>query len=283
MDVFGTDRATLGESPLWHRGEGRFYWVDIVGERVFRLIDGVPEVVHTGLMVTALSERADGGLVMVSGDGLLTWTEGEVTELTGLDLPREVRPNDGKCDPEGRLWFGTMDLETTNPIGGLFTYDRHSVRLVESGIVLSNGLGWSPDGDVFYHTDSIRRHIYRYDYDLGSGSATNRTLLVDFGDVVEAPDGHAVDVDGNLWVAMYDGWRLQVISPTGETVHIEPLDVQKPTSVAFAGDGLAQLYVTTASQDLDPEELERQPHAGRLLHFDPGTRGLPIGRFVPAQ
>jgi sugar lactone lactonase YvrE len=283
MDALGTDRATLGESPLWHAGEGRFFWVDIVGETVFCLIEGVPEVVHRGLMVTALSERADGGLIMVSGDGVLTWAEGEVTKLTGLDLPERVRPNDGKCDPVGRLWFGTMDLEATNPIGGLYTYDGLSVRLVESGIVLSNGLGWGPNGDVFYHTDSSRRHIYRYDYDLGSGSATNRTLLVDFGDVTEVPDGLAVDVDGNLWVAMYDGWRLQVISPAGHTIHIESLDVQKPTSLAFAGDGLAQLYVTTASQDLDPEELDRQPHAGRLLRFDPGARGVPVGHFAAAR
>jgi sugar lactone lactonase YvrE len=283
MDILGADRAVLGESPLWHGGEGRFYWVDIVGERVFRLVEGVPEVVHSGLMVTAMSERAGGGLTIVSGDGLFTWIDGEVTKLTGLDLPGGVRPNDGKCDAEGRLWFGTMDLETSDPIGALFTFDGMSVKLVESGIVLSNGLGWSPDGDVFYHTDSIRRHIYRYDYDMASGSATNRTLLVDFGDVAEVPDGLAVDVDGNLWVAMYDGWRLQVLSPTGQTIHIEPLDVQKPTSVAFGDESLTRAYITTASQDLKPEELDRQPHAGRLLQFDPGTRGLPVGPFVPAQ
>jgi sugar lactone lactonase YvrE len=283
VDVVPANRAILGESPLWHRGEGRFYWVDIIGETIFRLADGSPEMVFGGVMVTALAESAGGGLILVTAEGLLSWHDGETSRLCGLDLPDEVRPNDGKCDPEGRLWFGTMDLETTDPIGELFRYDGDSVQVVESGIILSNGLGWSPDGTVFYHTDSIRRQIYRYDYDLASGVAANRRVLVDLGDVIEVPDGLAVDVDGNLWVAMYDGWRLQVFDSTGRTVHIENLDVQKPTSVAFVDEGLTGIRVTTASQDLDPEELDRQPNAGRLLQVDPGTRGAPVARFEPLR
>ena len=283
MDAVPVSRASLGESPLWHRGEGRFYWVDIIGETTFRLVDGSPEMVLGGVMVTALAESAGGGLILVTADGLLSWQDGETSQLTGLDLSEAVRPNDGKCDPEGRLWFGTMDLETTEPIGELFRYDGNSVQVVESGIILSNGLGWSPDGTEFYHTDSIRRQIYRYDYDLASGVAANRRVLVDLGDVIEVPDGLAVDVDGNLWVAMYDGWRLQVFDSTGRTVHIENLDVQKPTSVTFVDEGLTGIRVTTASQDLDPDELDRQPNAGRLLYVDPGTRGAPVACFEPQR
>lgn len=267
---------------MWHARERCVYWVDIMGQAVFRLIDGTPEVVQTG-DGDGPGRESRGGLVMVSSDGLLARVDGVVSRLADLEPVQEVRPNDGKCDPKGRLWFGTMDLETTNPIGQLYRFDGRGVRVIESGIVLSNGLGWSPDGTVFYHTDSTRRHIYRYDYALVSGKATNRSVLVDLGDVPEVPDGLAVDVDGNLWVAMYDGWRLQVFDPAGRTIHVVDLDVQKPTSVAFVGEGLDGLIVTTASQDLDPQALERQPNAGRLLSVDPGVRGVPVGCFVPAD
>jgi sugar lactone lactonase YvrE len=283
VEVVTGERASLGESPLWHGGERRFYWVDILAETVFCLVEGVPQVVLEGVMVTALAEWVGGGLVMVSPEGVLGWQDGETSLLTSLDLRDGVRPNDGKCDPEGRLWFGTMDLMTEKPTGELYRYDRHSLTVVESGIILSNGLGWSPDGTAFYHTDSIRRQIYRYSYDMSSGTAANRRVLVDLGDVVEVPDGLAVDIDGNLWVAMYDGWRVQVFDQIGRTIHIEELDVQKPTSLAFGGDGLAGLYLTTASQDLDGEELDRQPNAGRLLHLDSGTRGMPVGTFPSSR
>lgn len=271
----------LGESPLWHQTDEVFYWVDIVGRVVYRYVpahDSV-ESVLSGEMVTALSESASGGLVLVTPEALLSMDDGEVSILERLELPERVRTNDGKCDPSGRLWFGTMDYETSDPIAELFVYDGDRVKTVETGIVLSNGLGWNPDNDVMYHVDSIRRHIYAYRYDDSTGAVRDRKVLADMGELPGLPDGLSVDVDGNLWVAIYDGWCLRVVDAGGRVIHQEKLPVQKPTSVAFGGAERSVLYVTSASQELAPDELKDQPASGSVFRFDPGTTGMAPGTF----
>lgn len=272
--------AQLGESPLWHRAESAFYWVDIVGETVFRYEpgSGVHRVVFSGETVTAICELDGGGLLMVTPTSLSTLRDGALETLSTHSLPEGVRTNDAKCDPWGRLWFGTMDIGTTRPVGELFVFDGER-SLVVDGLILSNGLGWSPSADVFYHVDSMARRLYSYDYDGETGKIHRRRVLADMNDRPEVPDGLAVDVDGNIWVAMYDGWCVNVFDPGGRIIHIEKVGVQKPTSVAFGGDDLSRLYITTASQELDRGELDRQPDAGELLRIDPGTTGLEVGVY----
>jgi sugar lactone lactonase YvrE len=172
-----------------------------------------------------------------------------------------------------------MDLGERNPIAGLFRLVGDQALAVADGVILSNGLGWSPDGEAFYHVDSVRRFLYRYDYDLDTGLVRNREVLVDMTGNTGFPDGLTVDVDGNVWVAMYSGSRIDVFDPAGNTVHSEPLEVRRPTSVAFGGEGLTDLYVTTAINGLDPVEVEAQPLTGHVLRFSPGTTGLPQGVF----
>jgi sugar lactone lactonase YvrE len=284
MDVLTMQRSVLGESPLWHRAEGVFYWVDIVGNEVLRHDSHAEsnEVVYTGEKVTALSELEGGGLVMVSSRGLFTWRDGEIDMLASLSFSTEVRTNDGKCDPFGRVWFGTMDLEARRPLGELFVYDGRDVRLVQDQVILSNGLGWNPQTDTQYYVDTTRRLLYRYDYDAETGAIANRRILVDMTGSTGVPDGLAVDIDGNIWVAMWDGWCIDVFDSNGQHLHKESLGVQRPTSVAFGGPGLSQLYVTTATEGLDAAELEERPHDGKLLRVDPGIRGLPVGVFSAA-
>lgn len=282
MEIISFRRALLGESPLWHVGEQAFYWVDILGRDVFRHDpeSGRVEIVHSGRMVTALSERGGGGLVMVTPEGILSHSDGVTSQLVALDLDERVRTNDGKTDPAGRLWFGTMDYGTTDPLGALYVYDGSSVHMVEGNIILSNGLGWSPDREVMYHTDTGRRQIYSYRYDPSSGEVGERKVLVDMGEWTGSPDGLAVDDEGNLWVAMYDGWCLRVIDSRGVRIHEQALEVQKPTSVAFGGPRLDRVYVTSASQDLSEQELKSQPHAGHLMAFAPGATGVAPGVFA---
>jgi sugar lactone lactonase YvrE len=281
VETVTDERAVLGESPLWHRSERALYWVDIHGQKVFRYdpTSGDNRVVHDGESVTALGEVEDGGLLLVTSGGVSSLRDGVVSSLSPLNLPEGVRTNDGKCGPDGRLWFGTMDLEASRPIGELFCFGGGSMRSVRDDVILSNGIGWSPDGSAFYHVDSMRRMLFRYSYDLFDGEISDKTVLVDMTGNEAVPDGLAVDRDGNIWVAMYDGWRLDVYDASGAHLDIWRLGVQKPTSVAFAGDDLDDLYITTASEHLSPEDLRDQPRAGELLRFSPGVAGLPVGVF----
>jgi len=281
MEVVSEVRATLGESPLWHGSEELFYWVDIATERLFSYdpTSDRTDMRYDGLMVTALCEVEGGGLVLVTSRGLFVLGDGLLDTLAPLAVSAEVRTNDGKCDPEGRIWFGTMDLETRRPLGELMVFDGRALRIVHDQVIVSNGLGWSPSGDVLYHVDTGRRLIYRHDYDLETGSDSNREVFVDLSGSRAAPDGLAVDAAGNLWVAMWDGWRIDVFDGKGENIHRESLPVKRPTSVAFGGVDLSHLYVTTASEGLERSDLEEHPHAGKLLRLVPGTKGLPVGVF----
>ncbi|HEU4319792.1 MAG TPA: SMP-30/gluconolactonase/LRE family protein [Acidimicrobiia bacterium] len=278
MRVASEEMAILGEGPLWHTGEHAVYWVDILGHKVFRLEpeSGETVTILDDRMVTALAENRDGGLTLVADDVLLALDEAGITEIARTGTSDLVRTNDGKAGPDGRLWFGSMDWEAVKPLGSLMVYDGE-VKTVFDGITISNGLGWSPSGDVFYHTDTIPGLIYQHRYDLTSGRATDRRVLVDLTDVGAGPDGLAVDADGNLWVAMWDGWSLLVFDATGRKIDELTLPVQRPTSVAFGGPDLADLYITSATDGLAPEDLETQPDAGKLLVTDVGAKGSPVG------
>jgi sugar lactone lactonase YvrE len=285
MEVVSEKRAILGESPLWHGSEELFYWVDIAAESLFGYDpkSDRTELIHNGLMVTALCAVEGYGLVLVTPRALLILRDGQLDTLAPLRLSAEVRTNDGKCDPGGRIWFGTMDLETTRPIGELMVFDGRALRIIHDQVILSNGLGWSPNGDIFYHVDTGRRLIYRHDYEPDTGEASNREVLIDLSGSLAAPDGLAVDADGNLWVAMLDGWCIDVFDGNGKNIHRETLPVQRPTSIAFGGVDLSQLYVTTASEGLELADIEEHPHAGMLLRLAPGIRGLPLGVFPTSR
>ena len=280
MDTIGEITATLGESPLWHRELGLFLWVDIVEEMTYAFdpATGETRTFISGRPVTALAEAGDDQIVMVTSDGILVGDPAMPTMRADLDLPDTVRANDGKCDPSGRLWFGTMDRGGRRPLGELMCLDG-SVRSVFHGVTISNGLGWSPDGEVFYHIDSVPGMVYRHHYDPATGSATGREILVDLSSDPASPDGMAVDAEGNLWVAMWDGGAINVYDPDGHVVHVEELPVARPTSIAFGGPDLGDVYVTSASIELTDEDRRRQPYAGRVFRLRPGVTGLPLGRF----
>lgn len=273
-------RALLGEGPIWHAADHAVYWVDIYGERVFRHDPTSRETstVLVGTMVTALAETSGGGLLGVTGDGLVSIDDGRAETVAGYETSDTVRTNDGKCDPWGRMWFGTMDLETHRPIATLFRFDTGLHHVID-GVVLSNGLGWSPDGATFYHIDSVPGSITAYDHDPDTGDIANGRLLVDFSDRPATPDGMAIDAVGNLWVALWDGWGIDVYSPEGIRIDHIGLPVQRPTCPVFGGDGLDLLYITSATDGLDPSRLSEQPAAGELIVIEPGVKGLPGGVF----
>lgn len=274
---------TLGEGVIWHPQQGTLWWLDIQQAKLQRYC-----LTQQRLDTWALPERA-GSFALLENDPrlLIAFASGfalydlATSQLTWLDRPEKAvagnRFNDGRVDRQGRFWAGTM-VEKPTEKGSLaslyrLNHDGHSVAVI-SGLQISNGLCWSPDGAVMYHADSPRREIYAYDFDESSGGLQHRRL---FATMPEGyfPDGATVDNRGYLFSAQWGGSCIACYSPNGERVGELPVPVEQPSCVAFAGENLDLLVVTTAREGLSAAELEQQPLAGNLLIYQTPFQGLP--------
>ena len=189
--------------------------------------------------------------------------------------------NDGKCDHSGRFWSGTLALDEQRPVGALYRLDPSGeVTKVLSGVTVSNGLGWSPDQRTFYYIDSRTQRVDAFSHDPESGRIARRRLLVAIPSREGTPDGLTVDVEGHLWVALWDGSVVRRYTPQGKQEYEVRLPASRVTSCAFGGDDLADLYVTSATTGLAPSDLRSQPHAGAVFVIRPGMRGLPTDTFA---
>jgi sugar lactone lactonase YvrE len=284
FDVVVEARAELGEGPRWDAASGTLLWVDIPGHRVHRYDPATgrdSEELVPGVVSLALPRRR-GGAVIGLPDGVHVLDGERSPLLAPIDAERSgTRTNDGACDAAGRLWVGTMALDEASPLGGLYRVDAdRSVTTVLTGTTISNGLGWSPSGDLFYFVDSPTRRVDVFDFDLKTGAleARRRFAAVEVEGAV--PDGLNVDAEGCVWVALHGGWGLNRYSPEGDCVAEVRLPVAKTTSCCFGGSDLRDLYVTTRREGLSAGELAEQPLAGALLRLDPGVSGLPTHAFA---
>ena len=187
-----------------------------------------------------------------------------------------IRFNDAGVDPAGRVWVGSMHVDEAEPLGELYRLDAGGVlTTVVKGVTISNGLGWSPDGSRMYYVDSPMRRIDVFDYDSATSEAFQRRVFADLSAHDGVPDGLTVDADGYVWVAVWGGGVLRRFAPDGTQDAVIDVPVSRPTSCAFGGPGMSDLYVTSARQGLTEEELRAEPLAGRLLRLRPGAVGLP--------
>lgn len=276
MECIADVQATLGEGPIWVARDSALYWVDIVGQKVFRWTEAEgTQIWAPPLHVTALAPRAGGGFVAAGYDGFLAFEfGGAIAELGNPEPERESnRFNDGKVDRAGRFWGGTMDRNEQLASGALYRLDAglEPVR-IDDGYRVTNGPAFSLDGRTMYHTDSALQRIYAFDL-AADGSVANRRVFAQFGDGDGYPDGMTVDADDCLWIAFWDGWCVRRLSPAGERIAEIKVPVQRPTSVAFGGPDLDRLFITSARRDLTPEELAGQAQAGGLFVTVPGVPG----------
>jgi sugar lactone lactonase YvrE len=183
------------------------------------------------------------------------------------------RLNDGKPDPRGRYLVGSLSLADSSQREELFRIDRDgSIQVIDDDLTLSNGLAWSRDGSRLYSVDTERRVVFVRTYDLASGRVGARSVHLAFS--AGYPDGMCMDREEHLWIAMWGLGRVDRYSPAGELV--ASIDVPAPhtSSVAFVGRDLDVLVITTATQDLDEDQLRRFPHSGRIFTVRPGIAGL---------
>lgn len=292
MVVYGQPMA-VGEGPLWHPGERRLYWVDIDGFAVHR-IDPASGEHHEWRMESepsALAMHAGGGLVVAQRKGFyhLDTDSGGVTLIAPApyDTSR-FRFNDGRVDPAGRFWVGTMYEPRNQQAAEMFCLDRGTVRTQWSGgMTNSNGLGFAPDARRMYHADTTAHRIDCYDYDAASGAAANPRPFQQFASDKSAPgyggrpDGAAVDSEGNYWIAMFEGGRVLCFAPDGKLLREVGLPLRCPTMVAFGGDDLKTLYITSAGHNRSQAEREQYPLTGCVLSLRVDVAGRPEPAYLP--
>lgn len=283
VEHFLTAQNQLGEGPLWHPQQQLLYWVDIEGECFHRysLETGKGVIIPVGQEIGCLAFRETGGLVLGLRDGLAFWDD----ESSGIEIferpesgRKNARFNDGKAGPGGRFWAGTLGEDNQSC---LYRLDPDRVlHTMETGVQISNGIGWSPDHKVMYFTDSPRRVIYAYDFDLESGSIANRREFVKVPGDCGVPDGLTVDSEGCVWSAHWDGWRVSRYDPAGKVDEVVYLPVQRPTSCTFGGPLLDELIITSAWTGLSETDREEQPLAGDLFLVNAGVTGMKENKYL---
>jgi len=278
-------RADLGEGPRWDARGQRLLWVDIMRGRVhaFTPGKGACRNVDAGRPVGALACATDGAVVLAVAGGFarLDWPSGQLTMLATVEGDRpQNRMNDGACDPAGRFWAGTMALDEGPRAGALYRLDPDgTVHTMLTDVSISNGIDWTRDGRRMYYVDSPTRRIDVFDFDVRSGAIADRRTFVQLPPEAGFPDGLTVDAEGFVWLALWGGAALHRYDPEGARERTVPLPVTHPTSCAFGGTDLDELYVTSARRPLRADERARQPMAGGLLRVRPGVVGRPANLF----
>lgn len=271
--------ALLGESPLWDFREKCLYWVDIKGKTIhrYRPDDETVTTISVPEEIGCIALRRAGGLVAAtrSGFAFIDPNNGlfRIVAMPEHDQPGN-RFNDGKCDRRGRFWAGTMDDAAERASGALYRLSPDlAVSRMLTEVTIPNGIGWSPDNQTMYFTDSAQQMITAFDFDGESGEICSPEVFALIAVADGTPDGLTVDADGYIWSAHWDGWRVTRYNSEGVVDRVIMLPVPRPTSCAFGGELLNRLYVTSASIGLLPEQLGEAPLSGGLFELNVGITG----------
>jgi sugar lactone lactonase YvrE/DNA-binding IclR family transcriptional regulator len=275
----------LGEGPHWSVNDQQLYFVDILAPSVC-----VGDPVKGSYRSWAMPELTS-FLIPRKGGGFIAGMQSEVraidpvkNESVTLARPEINRPgnrfNDGKCDSRGRLWAGTLAIDTTPGQGSLWRLDPDGkVHEMDRGFHVSNGLGWSPDDRRFYFTDTAKQTIYVYDFDSETGAIENRRVFVTVPESEGKPDGLTIDGDGFVWSAHWDGWCVTRYDPNGHVERVINLPVPRPTSCVFGGADMQTLFVTSARIRLSAAQIADAPLSGSVFAIETGIKGLPENVF----
>jgi len=276
--------AELGEGPVWVSRDAALWFVDIRGEQVHRYDPA------TGEHATWSTPDTPGFIVPVRGGGFLVGLKSGLRRFDPASSEyahhQHVEPhapqnrlNDGCVGPDGALWFGSMDDLEATPSGALYRLDGSGrLAALDSGYVITNGPAFSPDGKVFYHTDTLNRVVYAFDH-LETGKLTGKRVFVRIEEGGGYPDGTTVDAEGGVWIALWSGWGVRRYSPQGELLTTVRFECANVTKIAFGGRDRCTAFATTAWKGLTGAERAAQPRAGDLFQFRTDVPGLPSGEL----
>jgi len=265
-----------GEGPVWSDRWGGLRLVDMLAGDVLTLADdGTVDRRHVGEIAAVVRPRRGGGAVIgVERGFVLEEPDGSLTRLPDVWSDAGVRMNEGGCDPDGRMYCGSMSFEKTPGAGSVYRLDPdRSVHVVLEGATISNGLEWSPDGSTAYYNDTPTSRISVFDYDVEAGLVGRRT----FTEVDGHPDGLTVDAEGGVWTALFGSGVVHRYAPDGTLDAVVEVQARQVTACTFGGEHLDRLYITTSREGLDPDD---DPLAGSLFVASVGVRGLPVREFA---
>jgi L-arabinonolactonase len=276
----------LGEVPRWHATEKALYWIDALKPAIhcYDPTSGKVESWTPPEKLGSFAPCANGGLIIAGRNGFALYDprSGSFARVSDPENKADENIlNDGRCDPRGRFWAGSMTKTMKGATGRLYRVDKGRTEACDENIWVSNGIAWSPDGATMYFADSHVHTIFAYDYELANGKLGKRRVFADLNAMTGVPDGASCDSKSYLWAAMFDGACIARFAPDGRLDRTVPMPISRPTAVAFGGPDLRTMYVTTARFRLAPEKLAAEPHAGGLLALDVGVAGLPEPMYQP--
>lgn len=279
-------KAELGEGAFWNHKTQQFYWIDIEGKK-FHIFDPItknnrsfttPTRIGTVVPVNATEAMValeDGIHILNTETGILTMYAEIESDIA------DNRMNDGKCDPAGRLWVGSMHLPQTTPNGTVYMIDGEgSHKPMIDSVTISNGIVWTKDAKTMYYTDTPTGYVRAYDYDKATGAITNERKVIEIPESLGYPDGMAIDNEDKLWIGLWNGNKVARYDPlTGKMMTSIDVPAHNVSACAFGGPNLDTLYITTARVDMTEAELDSLPLAGSLFKAVPGVIGVNSPHF----
>jgi sugar lactone lactonase YvrE len=271
IEVVHNHQCELGEGPVWDADEEIIYWLDILKGEIhqYSFKKGEYNLYSVDTMVGCISLCNDNSLILASKTGIGFFNKA-TSEIEYVCNPEshllKNRFNDGKCDPAGRFWVGSMSLAEEPNAGSVYAFENNLCTLKIEDTTISNGMAWSTDYQTYYFIDTPTSTVVSYDFDKNSGSISNKRVVVTIDKKEGSPDGMTIDAEGMLWIAHWGGWQVTRWNPlTGELLHRIKFPAAKITSCTFGGKDLNDLFITSAKVGLTDEELKNQPLAGSLF------------------
>lgn len=277
---------SLGEGAFWDAKTNRLFYIDINGKKLFVLEpdSGNKETHELPSMPGTVVVSGDDEVLLALEDGIYRYSLSD-RKLTFLVCPPQndstQRFNDGKCDPAGRFWVGTMSLQGDKESSHLFCMENDtSIAVKLDGVTISNGIVWSSEGNHMYYIDTPTRKVMEFKYEQATGKISKPRVAVSVHDSLGAPDGMAIDANDNLWICMWGGSAVCCFDPeTGMLIERVMVPAKNVTSCTFAGPDLKELYITTARAGTPDETLKQFPNAGSLFKVALKYVGIAPNRY----
>ncbi len=281
--IFDPTPCALGEGPFWHPERQQFYWCDILERKLLTRIDGISRSWDFPGHVSALGWTDGDHLLIASETGLHLFdlANGKDEIIAPLEADNSAtRSNDGRADPQGGFWIGTMGKKAEPGAGAIYRFYRGEIRTLFPNITIPNSIAFAPDGTIAYFADTVTQMIRRQRLDRNGWPTGDAEPFVDCSKLPGSPDGSVVDAEGNLWNAQWGGWRVACYSPLGEYLREVTFNAAHTSCPAFGGEDLTTLFCTTAQQNISDADRTRSSDHGKTFAAEHVGRGQPEHRVI---